>query len=406
MRADRTLSLRPGRVEEFIMGIFDNLERQGVIPVLVEEYAEKGEIAPERFTPQVRRSMIDFLVDRGLEPDVDKFNDGDYDEHFALAYSHAVDVVSGRSDPIDGARRGARTTGWDFSVRTFDYLEELGVVSDNILAAGAIDYIYELGENLKCFAVRDVILRDWWNLEFEEPSLDLDDMLHAAVLKKRDRLTIDERMLLYKRVLNKGPGEVVNGRGVINDRFPMLWGNFVSEIAEYIDKSERIQDGLGDTSPVSRRGIYQSMRDLQYNLTEHCTGAAHRQAWELYAQLEECFAILEHEEVLRHYGVPRRKGMFGLLERIGRRDFGVSLAVGPRLRMAVDGNQLFRAVAAYTGAPLRHDAFLTGIIEPGESYILNAAAAGSAPVMPEDDFEDENGDGFDADLEAEFEDDF
>ena len=398
------LSIRPGRVEDFILEMFDKLEEEGIIPLLVEDYATAGEIEPERFTPQIKRAMVDYLVDRGLQPDVDKFNNGDYEEHFALAYNHAVDAVSGRADPIDGVRRGARTTGWDFSVRTFDYLEELGVVAENILAAGAIDYIYELGENLKCFALRDVVLRDWWNLEFEEPSLQLDDLLHTAMLKKRDRLSVEERMVLYKRVLNKGSGEIVNGRGVINERFPMLWGNFVSEIAEYIDKGERIQDGLSDTSPVSPRGIYQSMRDLQYNLTEHATGAAHRQAWELYAQLEECFEILEHEEVLRHYGVSRRKGMFGVIEKVGRREFDMSLAVGPRLRMAVDGNKLFQSVSEFSGTPMRHDDFVTLVIEPGESYILNAAAAGEEPDAAVSD-QDEDFDEFE-DQEDDFGDDF
>ena len=398
------LSIRPGRVEDFILQMFDKLEEEGIIPLLVEDYATAGEIEPERFTPQIKRAMVDYLVDRGLQPDVDKFNNGDYEEHFALAYNYAVDAVSGRADPIDGVRRGARTTGWDFSVRTFDYLEELGVVAENILAAGAIDYIYELGENLKCFALRDVVLRDWWNLEFEEPSLRLDDLLHTAMLKKRDRLSVEERMVLYKRVLNKGSGEIVNGRGVINERFPMLWGNFVSEIAEYIDKGERIQDGLSDTSPVSPRGIYQSMRDLQYNLTEHATGAAHRQAWELYAQLEECFEILEHEEVLRHYGVSRRKGMFGLIEKVGRREFDMALAVGPRLRMAVDGNKLFQSVSEFSGTPMRHDDFVTLVIEPGESYILNAAAAGEEPDAALSD-QDEDFDEF-GDEEDDFGDDF
>ena len=393
------LSLRPGRIESFIMGIFDKLEKQGIIPVLVEEYATAGEIEPERFTPAIKSAMVDYLVDRGLQPDVDGFNNGEFDEHFALAYSYAVDVVSGRSDPIDGVRQGRRTTGWNYEVRTFDFLEELGVVPENVLAAGAIDYIYELGENLRCFAIRDVVLRDWWNLEFEEPTHELDDLLHTAVLKKNDRMPVEDRYMLYKRVLNKGPGEIRGG--VMHERGPLLWGNFMSEIAEYIDKSERIQDGMGDTSPVSRRGIYQSMRDLQYSLPEHCTGAAHRYAWQLYAELEEAFEIIEHPEVMRHYGTSPRKGLFGALERIGRREFDISLAVGPRLRMAVDGNKLFQAIASYSGTPLRHADFVSQIIEPGESYILNAAAAGEEPggEYEEDaDFED--------DFEDEFEDDF
>lgn len=40
MLDNTTLSLRPGRVEEFVMNIFEDLEQQGIIPILVEEYAQ------------------------------------------------------------------------------------------------------------------------------------------------------------------------------------------------------------------------------------------------------------------------------------------------------------------------------------------------------------------------------
>ena len=107
----RNFSLRPGRVEAFVVGIFDKLKKQGVIPVLVEQYATLGEIEPDRFTPQIKSAMVDYLVDRGFQPNVIAFNRREYDEHFALAYSYAVDVVSGRSDPIDGVRQGGARPG-------------------------------------------------------------------------------------------------------------------------------------------------------------------------------------------------------------------------------------------------------------------------------------------------------
>ena len=96
--------------------------------------------------------------------------------------------------------------------------------------------------------------------------------------------------------------------------------------------------------------------------------------------------------------------MFGVIEKVGRREFDMALAVGPRLRMAVDGNKLFQSVSEFSGTPMRHDDFVTLVIEPGESYILNAAAAGEEPDTAVSD-QDEDFDEFE-DEEDDFGDDF
>jgi hypothetical protein len=399
-----TLPTRRGQVQPFVLSQLDELNEKGIVPLLVDEFARKGEIDERRFTPEIKAAMVDHLVERGFKftdptlydgDEPDKFKNGAYDEHFVNAYEYASQAVSGRADPIDTVRRGGRSVPWDFTVRTFDFLEELGVVADNIRAAGAVDYVYELGENLKVMPMLDVVLLEWWRGRIEDPTPGLDDLLYNTWIKKKDRSTREEALMLYRRVLNKGAGEVIEGM-VVNEHFPLLWGNFMSEVAEYIDKEES-NDGT-----VSRNGIYQAMRDLQYNLTQHCTGAAHRQVWELYAQLEDAFRVLEHPEIIAYYGGSPRKGLWGLIGRIAREAFEMSLPIGPRLRMAVDGNKLFQAIAGYDGTPMREDDFRTMIIEPGESYILNAAASGGEPEMPEDEAADEESDGFN----DEFGDDF
>ena len=46
-------------------------------------------------------------------------------------------------------------------------------------------------------------------------------------------------------------------RMVVNEPFPGLWHNLMAEVADYIDKTERVDSGIGEDSPVSRSRIYQ-----------------------------------------------------------------------------------------------------------------------------------------------------
>ena len=69
--------------------------------------------------------------------------------------------------------------------------------------------------------------------------------------------------MLYKRVLNKGNGKVLD-RMVVNESFPALWRNLMNEVAEWIERAEKLEEGRSATSSVSRGPIYQAIRELQY----------------------------------------------------------------------------------------------------------------------------------------------
>ena len=373
MPSNIKISLTPGALEAAVLKLINSVNEQGQLPALLEVYIEGSEIDQTRFTPEVKAAMIDYLLDRGVQiEDVEKLKAGGYDEHFALAYDYAVSSASGEDDPLDAARRkgGGRGFGqWDFTVDDFSEVEEQGIVKDNILAAGALDYIYEFGERLGVFNLVDALVLNW-----SAGSIDVVEGAAAARLYRywklrEERASAEERGMVYRRVINKGDTEVLS-RMVVNEPFPQLWHNLMAEVAEYIDKTERVDEGIGEFSPVSRSRIYQATRELQYNLTEYCTGMAHVQAREFYAQLQECFEILKDDEIMAYFGGNRRKSLWTVIERLSKEEFGASPNIAAHRSLAVDGNKIYVWIANFNESSVRQEDF-AAFLQAAESYILN-----------------------------------
>lgn len=389
MPSNIKISLSPGALEAAVLKLINSVNEQGQLPALLEIYIEKAEIDATRFTPDVKAAMIDYLLDRGVQiDDVEKLKAGDYDEHFALAYDYALNVASGQDDPLDAARRkgGGRGVGqWNFEVDDFSEVEEQGIIKENILAAGALDYIFEFGERLGVFKLVDALVLNW-----AAGSIDVVEGPAAARLYRywklrEERASNEERGMVYRRVINKGNTDVLS-RMVVNEPFPQLWHNLMAEVAEYIDKTERVDQGIGETSPVSRSRIYQATRELQYNLTEYCTGMAHVQAREFYAQLQECFDILKDDEILAYFGGNRRKSLWTVIERLSKEEFGASPNIAAHRSLAVDGNKIFVWIANFNETSVRQEDFVS-FLQAAESYILNFSNASGEDMELEDDEE-------------------
>ena len=95
-------------------------------------------------------------------------NNRSFDEYFALAYNNALRSGDGsETDPIDAVRQKGALTTWDFAVDTFETVEEQGVVAQNILAAGALDYVFNLGERLGIFKLADALVLRWASGAFD-----------------------------------------------------------------------------------------------------------------------------------------------------------------------------------------------------------------------------------------------
>lgn len=400
-----SLGINRGFIESTIIDLFNKLSQVGELPELIDLYAKNGEISQERFTQNVKDAMADYLIGMGLDLenlDKAKFNLGGYDELFAMAYQHAREVADGQDDPLDGARnRHGQSSQWDFTVDTFDQLGTQGVIRENIAAAGAADYIYELGERLGIFRLADALVLNW-----SSGAIDVVDGTAASKLyrywKLRDeRSTQEERGMLYARVLAKGNAQLLD-RMVANEHFPALWQTLMEEVANYINKSESLEVGTTETSPVSRTRIYQATKELQYNLTEYCTGMAHMQTREVYAQLQEALNILKEPEILAHFGGSRRKTVWSVIEELSKAEFGHSPNIGAHRTLAVAGNKVFQWIADFDEATTRHESFVT-LLEAAESYILNMSVVENTPQYEQDavaetdindEFDDEFGDDF------------
>lgn len=387
--------LSPGGPERLVLGLFDEVERTGVLPLAVQDYVPRSGIAPSRFTARVQSRMVSWLVDRGVSAAA--LAGGANDELLALAFEHAHNAAAGGDDPIDATRHRGATATWDFTVDEFQDIEAQGIVRENVLAAGAIDYVYELGDAMGVFALADALVLNWSAGVIDVVEGEGAQLLYRYFKLRDERSAPEERAMLYRRVLGKGGGQVLS-RMVVNEAFPQLWHNLMAEVVEYIHKTERIDDGRAESSPVSRSGIHQATRDLQHNLTEFATGMAHMQVRELYAQLQEALALLGHPDVVAHFGGSRRKSLWTVIEKLSRAEYGRAPDIGALRTSAVQGNRVFRWVADFDEATTPYEDF-AAMVDAAEAYIHAQAALAQAPdpfadeEEPSDD-EDDFGDDF------------
>jgi len=220
------------------------------------------------------------------------------------------------------------------------------------------------------FRLAEALVLNWASGRIDVVDNRATTKLYAYWKQLDDRSDADERGMLYRRVLGKGQSQMLS-RMVANDGFQPLWSNLMGEIATFIDKSERLESGLSDSSSVSMGPITQSIRELQYNLTEYCTGMAFVQAHEIYKQLQSAFDVLRDPDIVANFGGPMRRNMWTVIADLSKEDFGQSLPIGPLLRVAVDGNRIYQIVADFDGV-LSADGLRT-LVEAGESYIINSS---------------------------------
>ncbi|MDJ0571215.1 MAG: hypothetical protein QNJ53_19490 [Pleurocapsa sp. MO_192.B19] len=407
--ADLTLEqgipIRMGQVEPAVVNFLSVIYKEGDIPYYLDKYIEKDEIDPHNFTPEIRQSMIDYLVNLGLKIKSEaEFDSGTYDEYFALAYSEALKRSTITDDPIDIARTKGGKVDWDFSVDVFDSTEEQGVIPANIKAAGALDYIYYIGEAMRVFDVANALVLRWASGTLDIPEGAVASALYRFHKLRDDRSTPEERAMLYKRVLNRGDGQLLSNM-MPNEAFPRYWHALMTEVTQYVSKREGIR--RGDNQP-SRSQLYQAIRDLQYNLTEYMTGMAHLQVTEDYAHLQEAIELLKMEEIINHFG-GRRRSIWDVIERVAKQDLGVTVQTSVTRTLAVEGNKVYQWIADFSEATVREEEF-KAFLKSAEAWIIARASLqdyndGSFNRRGKSDFSDFDDD-FDNDFDDSFDDDF
>jgi hypothetical protein len=369
----RGIPIRNGQVEPAVDAIIKIIRQEGNLPQYVDDYIDKLKedkgVDPQVFTPSLRQSMVESLQRIGLRITSDAdFQDDKYNAYFAVAYHEALTLSTVKDDPIDQFRSG-KQPDWDFTVDSFDTaIDTQGVIPKNIKAAGALDYVYTLGELMRVFDVANALVLRWASGALDIPTGETAGSLYRFHKLRNERSTYEERAMLYKRVLNKGNGRLLSNM-VANTAFPLLWHKLMVEVTEYIRKSEGKQMG---SAFVSRSQIYQAVKNLQHNLTETMTGMAHIQVAEDYAHLQEALNILKADEILNMFG-GRRKTLWSVIEQVAREDLGVMVPTAPLRTTAVEGNKIFQWVADFNEGFVQNSGFQS-FLSSAEAWIIAQAS--------------------------------
>jgi hypothetical protein len=375
----RGLPIRTGQLEPAVIALFETIAKEGVIPFYLDKYIAKSEIPRTAFTPKIKQGMIDYLVKLGVQITSDeRFNQGMYDEYFLLAYHEAKKVSGVSEDPIEQARTRNTEIFWNFTVDNFEATDEQGVIPHNILAAGALDYVYCIGDQMQVFNVANALVLRWASGMLDIPDGKTATDLYRFHKMRPDRSTPEERAMLYTRVLNKGNGKLLSNM-VPNKDFPKLWHSLMAEVAEYIKKTEISRAG----DVVSRGPIFQATKNLQYNLTEYMTGMAHRQVHEDYAFLRDALDLLKSSEIIGYFG-GRRKSLWNVIEQVAKEDLGMPINTANIRSLAVEGNKVFHWLANFTEGAVREEEFKT-FIAAAEAWILAEAGVESDREAPSKD---------------------
>ena len=252
-----------------------------------------------------------------------------------------------------------------------------GIIPDNILAAGAIDYVYELGDELGIFDLLDAIIHKWLN-----GNLDINNK--SAVLKlahywkrRHERCSKQERKKITLQVLNKGiyksayKSTADKHEACGNNEFTRLWQQLMNEVVIYIDRtSHSTASTFSTTNSISRAGIFQATTALQYNLSAACDKRLHTSIREILGQLEDAIHILRTPEILRHLPGAGYKNFWSKMQILARTELHRNPDIFSYRALALDGRKIYRWIATFDEQEIDPLHFITFVLA-AESYILH-----------------------------------
>ncbi len=365
-----------------ILNLVHELDDLGRIPELIDAFFNRPnpEVDPNMATDQVKRSMANYLKSVGLivTEDTLKNRPQKLDEALFYAYAQAVRLANKGEDPISNLYANNYDSEWDYSVDTFDSIEEQGVDKENIYAAAALFYINMLGDQMGIFKIADAIILAWTQGRLDIPQGEASSKLYRYYKLREERTTMEERGMFYKQVLNMGEAEMLDNM-VTNEEFSSLWEVLMEEVVRFIDKYE----SADSPDNVSKTPIFQAIKDIQYNLTTRTSGMVKAMTREMYAHLQSAIEILREETVVDQLGYGHRKSMWKVIERVSQSEFDNIPKVSALRRASIEGNKLLRWIAEFDEGAVRDEDF-TNFIYSAQNFIISQSQLGDM----EDDMEE------------------
>jgi hypothetical protein len=368
---DVGINLRSGGVEEAVLDVMTSTSRESDWAPFLDKFLAENHLSLS-FS---RRALVLSALDRlSVKPSLQR----------NLIAQVLDDVTRGSgTDPVQLTRPTGRTSPWDFQVDLFDTSAAQIVLEDNVRAAGALMWCYDIGERLGVYKLTDALVYRWWVGLLDFGDADLTSELYRYYKLRDERPAEEERFLLYRRILDVGEAPV-GDRVIVNDEFPALWRTLMEEVATYIDRTE---SSFRDR--VNAQGVVQAIREVQYNLTERMAGMALTQVTEMYNQLRQTetgsgvlggLDILGHPEVVGQLSSGRRRDQWSVIERLAKEEFGVSPNVSALRTSAVEAFKVVDYIATFREGVVDEDAF-DAFIASAKAWILAQQLAGDGLLV-------------------------
>ena len=308
----------------------------------------------------------------------------------------AVDADGKAPRPPDGGLAQLVGVGPDAAAQFGAVQMSQGIVaydeninSERIVAVGDLYYIYQ-HERIGVFKVVQKLKE-----LFEGGAVRLSGgqgAFHLYQFDRRDvlRYTRKDRLAAYLRVLGYRSG-LGAAQSRPNTDFHMLFAHFVNQVTLFW-RDKRISDvireraldpSFGSIAVVRRAGL-----DLRNNLKFTSYGHLNVLRVEVMQLLEECFRILNAEDVKKLFGAANG---WDVVDEVLIRYFDQKLESSPRQRMGVTGREVLRWLSGdhiLTTTRSEFEAVLMNIAEDAEEWLTSAQAmslarrTGSDRVLP------------------------
>jgi hypothetical protein len=179
-----------------------------------------------------------------------------------------------------------------------------------------------------------------------------------------DRTRPGERHMFYRQVFNQGQGRITEDV-IVNAEFPRLWKVLILESANYIERSQ----SSFNPGAIPKGKVMQSVEDLQYNLSTHCTGMANVITPLINAELDFVIRrIFMHPEVLRQI-VPQGGTWWRVVEKLYmelKHSRPKSTVIYSKAKL---GNKIIRAIAEYNPATFEDETEFSSFISDVDAFI-------------------------------------
>ena len=197
-------------------------------------------------------------------------------------------------------------------------------VKENIEFAAQLYYVMVMGDELEMFNAADTLITK--HLRSKRYNVDIRskttlDAIRMYAFGERfenvntgvtyQRTLEAERMMFYKQVFNMGEANNMIDTEANSD-FGPLWDALMIEVTNYIAKVEN----SSYNENISRNNIYQAIEDLQYNLSNNCTGLAKISSNVMNLELTFISKkLFEDKDIMEQIG-RRDRTAFGVLKQL------------------------------------------------------------------------------------------